>query len=73
MKERKHWLSSEVKHLRIEKKMSRTTLAICSGVSKGTISYFENGKGDITICNLERLLEALGYEIDIHKLPPECS
>ena len=66
--DRRHWLSVEIKLLRTEQKISRRTLSIHSGVSKGAIEYFENGKGDITVSNLERLLKVLGYEIDIHKV-----
>jgi transcriptional regulator with XRE-family HTH domain len=49
-----------VKQLRIEKKLSQEALAIDANVDRGYLSNLENGKGNISIENIEKILDALG-------------
>lgn len=48
-----------VKQLRMEKKLSQEDLAIDANVDRGYLSSLENGKSNITIENMQKILSAL--------------
>ncbi len=58
-----------VKDIREQKEMSQRELARLSGVSRGTIRKVEAGERVGHVTTLERLFEALGYEMDIILIP----
>ena len=59
-------LGSRVKDLRKEKKISQESLAKAVGISRNTLSKLENGYiANISIVTLEKILNTLGYQIDI--------
>ena len=53
-----------LKSLRIEKKLSQPELAKLVGVSKGMISFWENGKNEPTISNLLKLCQIFDISSD---------
>ena len=53
-----------LKLLRIEKKLSQPELAQLVGVSKGMISFWENGINEPTIANLVKLAQILEVSAD---------
>ena len=53
-----------LKTLRIEKKMSQPELAKLVGVSKGMISFWENGINEPTISNLVKLCQIFEISSD---------
>ena len=53
-----------LKTLRIEKKMSQPELAKLVGVSKGMISFWENGINEPTISNLVKLCQIFEVSSD---------
>lgn len=53
-----------LKLLRIEKKLSQPELAQLVGVSKGMISFWENGINEPTIANLVKLSQILDVSAD---------
>ena len=64
-------LGSRVKDLRKEKKISQESLAKAVGISRNTLSKLENGYiANISIVTLDKVLNALGYQIDIKSSNP---
>ena len=59
-------IGKQVKKRRRELKIGQETLADFSGIGITTISNLENGRGNITVENLDSLLAILGLEISIH-------
>ena len=53
-----------LKLLRIDKKLSQPALANLVGVSKGMISFWENGINEPTITNLIKLTKIFGVSAD---------
>lgn len=53
-----------LKMLRIEKKLSQPDLANLIGVSKGMISFWENGINEPTITNLIKLSQIFDVSTD---------
>lgn len=53
-----------LKLLRIDKKLSQPVLANLVGVSKGMISFWENGINEPTITNLIKLTKIFGVSAD---------
>jgi len=52
--------------LRKEKKISQQTLATDLGISRATISSFENGNGvDIGLRKVIQIIDYLGYKFDL--------
>jgi transcriptional regulator with XRE-family HTH domain len=67
-------LGSKVKELRKEKKISQENLAKIVGISRNTLSKLENGYiANISIVTLDRVLNALNYELDIKPSNPFIS
>ena len=67
-------LGSRVKSLRKEKKISQEDLAKTVGISRNTLSKLENGYiSNISIVTLEKILNVLGYQIDIKPNNPFVS
>ena len=66
MTSKKYWLAIEFKALRMESKLSQRALAGLTGTGVNTIHNFEEGKSSPSIKTVERWLNELGYEIDIH-------
>lgn len=58
-------IGSEIKRLRIEKKLTQEELAIKSGISRVTLGKVERGElGNTSIKTLDLILSNLGREID---------
>lgn len=55
-----------VRDLRTEQGMSQRQLAEEANVHRATLRRMENGATDGHVCDLERLLAVLGYELDAH-------
>jgi transcriptional regulator with XRE-family HTH domain len=66
MSKQKDWMQVEFKALRIESKLSQKALAGLTGTAPNTIHNFEEGKSSPSIKTVEKWLNELGYEIDIH-------
>ena len=62
-----HWIRAELIAIRKSQKLSRLRLAEMSGTSATTLRGFEAGKNSPSIHMLEKWLDALGYELDIHQ------
>ena len=64
-------LGSKIKDLRKEKNISQETLAKTVGISRNTLSKLENGYiANISIVTLDKVLNALAYQIDIKPVNP---
>ena len=67
-------LGSRVKELRKEKNISQESLAKTVGISRATLSKLENGYiANISIVTLDKILNALGYQLDIKPINPFVS
>ena len=67
-------LGSRVKELRKEKSISQESLAKTVGISRATLSKLENGYiANISIVTLDKILNALGYQLDIKPINPFVS
>ena len=64
-------LGSKIRELRKEKSMSQENLAKEVGLSRNTLSKLENGYiANISIVALDKVLNKLGYELEIkHRNP----
>lgn len=58
-------LGTDVANRRKELKMEQQDIEDYTGISIGTLSKLENGKGNITMDALAAILEVLGMEISI--------
>lgn len=55
-----------ISHLRKEQKISQDTLANDIGISRATLSSFENGRGvDIGFKKVLQIVDYIGYKIEI--------
>lgn len=67
-------LGSKIRDLRKEKGMSQESLAKKVGISRNTLSKLENGYiANISIVTLDKILNTLGYQLDIKPLNPFVS
>ncbi|MDQ7042466.1 MAG: helix-turn-helix transcriptional regulator [Sulfurimonas sp.] len=67
-------IGNKVRVLRKEKGMSQETLAKMVGLSRNTLSKLENGYiANISIVALDRVLNKLGYELEIKSRNPFIS
>jgi len=67
-------IGDRIKGFRKERKMSQETLAKIVGISRNTLSKLENGYiANISIVTLDKVLNALGYELDIKHQNPFIS
>lgn len=61
-------LGERVATMRKDKKISQQTLATDLGISRATLSSFENGNSvDIGLRKVMQIIDYLGYEIDIRE------
>ncbi len=59
-------IGNKIKSLRKEKRISQEALAKKVGISRNTLSKLENGYiANISIVTLDRVLNILGYQLDI--------
>ena len=59
-------IGNKIKSLRKEKRISQEALAKRVGISRNTLSKLENGYiANISIVTLDRVLNVLGYQLDI--------
>jgi transcriptional regulator with XRE-family HTH domain len=64
-------LGERIKTLRKERKLSQEELAKRAGISRNTLSKLENGYiANISIVTFEKVLNILGYRIDIKQNNP---
>lgn len=61
-----HWIAVECKDIRLTKGLSLLHVATLAGVHENSLQRFEAGNSSLNIDAIERVLELLGYEIDIH-------
>ena len=45
--------------------VNQEEVALLSGVGLRTLKHFESGKGNITLKNLQKILEVLGLELNL--------
>jgi transcriptional regulator with XRE-family HTH domain len=53
-----------VKELRIAKKLSQEALAIDANVERAYVSHLESGRRNISIKNMEKIIDALGVSFN---------
>ncbi len=58
----RHFLASNLRHLRKAMKMSQEDLAARVGLNRGNIASYEKGTAEPKVCNLFRLSEVLGVD-----------
>tara|TARA_R100000808_G_scaffold20688_1_gene44717 strand:- start:2656 stop:2862 length:207 start_codon:yes stop_codon:yes gene_type:complete len=61
-----HWLATEIRRIRLERGLSQITLANMANVESSALGSFELGRTQMQLAGIERVLDALDYEIDIH-------
>ena len=62
---------TSLSHLRKKQNISQDTLCQDIGISRATLSSFENGRGvDIGFKKVLQIVDYLGYEINIKKASP---
>ena len=59
----KQKIGKQIKKRRLELKMEQVDLQDYAGVGSTTISKLEQGKANITVETLEKILEVLGMEV----------
>jgi len=57
-------MGKKLRQLREKKKISINDLHALSGILSQTIHRIENGKADVTITIIQKLLESMGYSLD---------
>lgn len=58
-------LIQTVKKRRKVLNINQEEVALLSGVGLRTLKHFESGKGNITLKNLQKILEVLGLELNL--------
>ncbi len=58
-----NYFVKNLKYIRNQKKISQQELADKIGVDRSTIGYWENGKADPTLLNVQKLSDALNLNI----------
>jgi transcriptional regulator with XRE-family HTH domain len=58
-------LGGYIKEIREEKGLSKDELSRLSGVHVNSIHRIESNKGSPSVCIVEKILDAMGYEIEI--------
>jgi len=67
-------IGNKIKELRKDKKMTQETLAETVCISRNTLSKLENGYiANISIVTLDKVLNTLGYELEIKHQNPFIS
>lgn len=60
-------MKNYLKNLRQKNNMTQYEVAKIMGVKREVVSYYENGKREISVTNLQKLLSFLGIELDDFK------
>ena len=58
-------LIQTVKKRRKVLNVNQEEVALLSGIGLSTLKHFESGKGNITLKNLQKILEVLGLELNL--------
>ena len=58
-------LIQNVKKRRKVLNVNQEEVALLSGIGLRTLKHFESGKGNITLKNLQKILEVLGLELNL--------
>jgi len=67
-------IGNKVKELRKEKGINQEELAKAAGISRNTLSKLENGYiANISIVTFDKVLNVLGYQLDIKIVNPFIS
>jgi transcriptional regulator with XRE-family HTH domain len=67
-------IGNRVKELRKEKGIKQEELAKAAGISRNTLSKLENGYiANISIVTFDKVLNVLGYQLDIKVVNPFIS
>ena len=64
--QKKHWIALECKAMRIQKGMSIMHVALSAEIHPNTLQNYEAGGSSMKIESIERVLNVLGYEMDVH-------
>ena len=57
-----------VKNLRLSQSLNHNQLSVRSGIQSHQIKLYEEGKKDISVKNLEKMLTALGHRLEAVKV-----
>lgn len=68
-KEHSKEMGRTIRKLREEKQLSQQDLADRLGITRSAVSKLEHGTRRLTLENLDRVLDALDYELDLSVLP----
>jgi len=68
MSENKHWLCTVLKEIRLSKNLTQKQLSKITNVHVNTILRIEKGKINVSFLTLEKILESLEHEIEIHSI-----
>ena len=49
--------------------LSQSEVARRTGMGQAAISRFENGRGNVTVSNLDRLAEGMGLKLEVRLVP----
>ena len=60
-----NWWCNVLKKLRIEQGLTLMELSLRTGVTQSYLSRLENGKHTVSIAKLDKILNALGHELEI--------
>lgn len=60
-----HWTAEEIHRLMLSRGLDRRGLSVAAGVSYSQVCAYLSGKCVLTIQNIEKLLKALGHDLDI--------
>tara|TARA_R100000808_G_C2054925_1_gene88850 strand:+ start:128 stop:337 length:210 start_codon:yes stop_codon:yes gene_type:complete len=66
-----HWTGKAIKEVRLQKGLTQRELAARAGVAGNTVMRAERGIYETSFQKLEAISMALGYELDMIKIPDE--
>tara|TARA_R100001163_G_scaffold64311_2_gene58240 strand:- start:176 stop:385 length:210 start_codon:yes stop_codon:yes gene_type:complete len=66
-----HWTAKAIKEVRLEQGISQREVAARAGVASNTVMRVERGIYETSFQNIEAISMALGYELDMIKIPDE--
>ena len=61
----RHWINRMIRDIRKEAGMTVVDLALASNVHRNSIRTIENGAPQTPFQTIEKLLDALGYELEV--------
>ena len=61
----KHWLAKEIKAIRQSKELPMQHVAMQAFIHVNTLQRYEAGSSTMSIESIERVLDVLGYEMEV--------